>query len=120
VRLEEGKGGRGRGERTESRYWHIYVAERRVGHVYVDVVDEEPIGRHASIQIRVNKDQHGRGIGRVAYRLASERSGYDEIYAHMSKINAASRKAAAAAGYTVVQHPRVRQLLMRWTSPTRR
>ena len=114
VRLEEGKGSRGRGGGPGGHYWHIYVGDTRVGNVYVNVIDEPPVGKHASIQIQINKAQQGRGIGKVAYRLASEESGHDTVYAHMRKSNIASRKAAAAAGYEVVDDDRVRQLLMRW------
>jgi RimJ/RimL family protein N-acetyltransferase len=117
VRLEEGKGSRGRGEGPGGHYWHIHVGDRRVGNVYINLIDEEPVGLHASIQIQINKAQQGRGIGKIAYRLASEQSGHDTVYAHMRKSNVASRKAAEAAGYTSINDERVRQLLMRWNRP---
>lgn len=114
VGLDAGKGSKGRGDRPGGGYWHIHEGERRVGNVYINVIDEPPIGRHASIQIHINKADQGRGIASVAYRLASEASGHDTIYAHMRKSNIASRKAAQTAGYEVVEDDRVRQLLMRW------
>jgi RimJ/RimL family protein N-acetyltransferase len=114
IRLVEGKGSKDRGGGPGGGYWHIHVDDRRVGTVYVNVIDEPPIGRHASLQIHINKPDQGRKIARVAYRLASEASGHDMVFAHMRKSNIASRKAAEAAGYEVVDDDRVRQLLMRW------
>jgi RimJ/RimL family protein N-acetyltransferase len=114
VRLEEGRGSAGRGSGPGGHYWHIYANDKRAGNVYINLIDEDPVGEHASIQIQINKADQGRGIGSVAYRLASEQSQHDVVYAHMRKSNVASRKAAEAAGYEVVEDERVRQLLMRW------
>jgi RimJ/RimL family protein N-acetyltransferase len=69
---------------------------------------------HASIQIHVNQAQRGRGIGRIAYREACEQSGHDRIIAHMRKSNVASQRAAAAAGFEVVEDPAIAQLAMAW------
>jgi RimJ/RimL family protein N-acetyltransferase len=115
IRLERGKGSAGRGAGAGGRYWHIYQGDERVGNVYVNEIDEAPLGRHASLQIQINKAHQRRGIGKVAYRLASEDSGHDVVYAHMRKSNAGSRRAAQAAGYEVVEDDRIGQLLMRWT-----
>ncbi|MGI8624791.1 MAG: GNAT family N-acetyltransferase [Solirubrobacteraceae bacterium] len=115
VRLKQGKGSAGRGGGPGGKYWHIYVGEERVGNVYVNVIDEPPPGEHASLQIQINKTHQGLGIGKIAYRLASQGSGHDIVYAHMSKKNVASRKAAEAAGFEVIDDDRIRQLLMRWS-----
>jgi len=53
-------------------------------------------------------------IGRLAYRLAADASGYSEIWLHMRRSNIASRKAAEHAGFAVVDVPGRRQLMMRW------
>jgi hypothetical protein len=63
----------------------------------------------------VNKNLHGRGIGRTAYRMACEQSGHDSVFAHMRKGNLASQRAASLAGFEVVNDPAVAQLAMRWT-----
>jgi RimJ/RimL family protein N-acetyltransferase len=114
VRLERGRGSKGRGDGRGGNYWHVYAADRRAGHVYVNVVDDDSLGPHASIQIQINKALQGRGIGKIAYRLAAEQSGHDTVYAHMRKSNTASRRAAEAAGFHVLDAPGERQLLMRW------
>jgi RimJ/RimL family protein N-acetyltransferase len=114
VRLERGTGSPGRGGDPGGSYWHIFVGDTRAGNVYVNLIDEAPFGHHASIQIQVNQNWQGRGVGRVAYRLASEASGYNAVYAHMRKSNHGSRAAAEHAGYTVVEHPDLRQLAMVW------
>jgi len=114
VRLERGHGSKGRGDGPGATYWHIYVGDMRAGHVYINVVDDASIGTHASIQIQINKALQRRGIGKVAYQLAAEQSGYDTVYAHMRKSNIGSRRAAEAAGFEVVDDPLERQLLMRW------
>jgi RimJ/RimL family protein N-acetyltransferase len=78
------------------------------------MIDEPPIGRHASIQLKVNVAWQGRGVGSQVYLLASEASQHNTIYAHMRKSNLASRRAAERAGYTVVEDVDVPQLLMVW------
>lgn len=114
VRLAPGKGSVGRGGDPGGHYWHIYAGEARAGYVYINVIDEAPFGKHASIQIHINQAQRGRGIGRLAYRAASEQSGHDRIIAHMRKSNVASQRAAAAAGFEVVEDPAIAQLAMAW------
>lgn len=115
IRLVSGKGSTGRGGGLGGHYWHIYVGETRAGHIFINVINEEPFGEHASIQIQVNKSLHGRGIGKVAYRLACEQSKHDIIIAHMRKSNVPSQKAAEAAGFVVVDDPAISQLAMQWT-----
>ena len=118
IRLVAGKGGPDRGGGSGGHYWHIYAADTRAGHVYINMIDEEPFGKHASIQIQVNKNLHGRGIGKVAYKLACGQSGHDVVVAHMRKNNIASQKAAAAAGFVIVNDSTITQLAMRWTRQT--
>ena len=114
IRLVAGKGSPDRGGGPGGHYWHVYTGNTRAGHVYINVIDEEPFGKHASIQIQVNKSLQGRGVGKVAYRMACEQSRHDIVFAHMRKSNIASQKAAAAAGFVVVNDPAVSQLAMRW------
>ena len=117
ISLRAGKGSPGTGGDPGGRYWHIDLKGQRVGRVFINVIDEPPQGVHPSIQIFVNKDQQGRGIGTVAYRLACEASGYDQVYAHMRRSNAPSRKAATAAGFAPVDDPGNKQLTMVWCKP---
>ena len=114
VSLTRGKGSKGRGGPPDGKYWHVTVDGSRAGFVYINVIDEPPVGRHASIQIQLNATAQGRGIGRVAYRTAVDESGFDEVYAHMRKSNTASRKAAEHAGFVEVTDMPSAQLLMRW------
>ena len=95
-------------------YWHVIVDGTRAGFVYFNVIDEPPVGRHASIQIQLNTTAQSRGIGRVAYRMAVDESGFGEVYAHMRKSNTASRKAAEHAGFVEATDMPTAQLLMRW------
>lgn len=114
VRLQPGKGSKQRGGGPGGAYWHIYVGDKRVGNVYINVIHQPHLGEHASIQIQINKSEQGHGIGSIAYRLACDASQHDIVYAHMRKSNAPSRKAAKAAGFEVVKDERIMQLLMRW------
>lgn len=98
-------------------YWHIYLGETRVGHVYINLLEEDPFGKHASIQIHINKKHRDRGIGSVAYRLACNESGHFEIFANMRKSNIGSQKAAAKAGFEVVTVAGVTQFAMKWDKP---
>ena len=114
IRLLAGKGTPQRGGGPGGFYWHIYADQERAGNVFINLVDHPQFGRHASLQIQIHKRFHGRHIGRVAYRLACERSSYDTVYAHMRKSNLPSRKAAEAAGFRIVQSKRDPQLSMVW------
>ncbi|MBX9576412.1 MAG: hypothetical protein K2X07_12325 [Caulobacteraceae bacterium] len=114
VRLSRGKGGAETGGGPGGEAWSVFLKNSRAGRVYINWINEPPIGPHASIQIYLNRQSQGLGIGRIAYRLASEESQYDMIYAHMRKSNEASRRAAAAAGYEDVTPIDHSQCLMRW------
>lgn len=117
VRLVPGSGSAGHGGELGGHYWHIQVVGKRAGNVFINSIAHEILGRHASIQIHVNQDQRGRGIGRVAYRLACEMSEYDEVFAHMRKSNTPSRRAAEAAGFVAVNNRLITQLTMVWHRP---
>ncbi len=114
VTVERAKGTRSKGGGDGGEAWHICHSGEKVGDVYINLIDEPPLGPHASIQIYLNRRNQGLGIGRVGYRLASEASRYDTIYAHMRKANVASRRAAEEAGYVDASPSGFTQLIMRW------
>lgn len=112
VELVRIKGTPGRGGGREGEAWRVERDGVRAGIIFINVIEEPPIGRHASIQIFLNRASQGRGIGRIAYRKACEESGHDPIYAHMRRSNVASRRAAEAAGFRDVTPDRHAQLIM--------
>lgn len=115
VILEEGKGGKGTGGGDGGFFWRVKVDGSSAGKVYINWINEPPIGPHASIQIFLNKTSQGKHIGRWAYKQACELSGYDTVYAHMRKSNTASQLASQHAGFSVcTAFPTYRQLLMKW------
>jgi RimJ/RimL family protein N-acetyltransferase len=114
VAIERVKGTPGKGGDSGGEAWHICVGREKVGDIYINLIEEPQVGRHASIQIYLNQKSQGSGIGRVAYRLASEASQYDVVYAHMRKANVASRRAAEEAGYVDASPPGYTQLIMKW------
>lgn len=114
VALVAGKGSKSSGGGPGGSYWHIHVGEQRAGKIFINVIDESPLGQHASIQIFLNQRSQGRRIGRVAYRLACEACGHDTVYAHMRKSNVASRRAAEEAGFVADETPGHTQLVMVW------
>lgn len=114
VELVPTKGTPGKGGGPGGYSWVIMAGGERAGVIYINFIDETPVGKHASIQIFLNQKSQGRGVGRVAYRLASEASRYEEVYAHMRKANVASRRAAEGAGYVDVSPPGFTQLIMKW------
>jgi len=65
-----GTPGKGKGPGGEK--WRIEVGGVRAGEVYINVIDEPPIGHHASLQIHLNIKNQGRGIGRVGYAKACQ------------------------------------------------
>ncbi len=112
VYLAPVKGTADRGGGPGGEAWRIDVNGKRAGVIFINQIDEPPVGRHASIQIYLNKPSQGRHIGRVAYRKAAEVSEYAVIYAHMRKSNTASRRAAEEAGFVEDDRPGHPQLLM--------
>lgn len=118
VNLVRTKGTPGRGGGSGGEAWRIDVEAKRAGIVFINLIDEPPVGPHASIQIYLNVPNQGRHIGRVAYRIACEASSYDMIYAHMRKSNVASRRAAEEAGFQEDERPGHPQLLMVWRRHT--
>jgi RimJ/RimL family protein N-acetyltransferase len=112
VRLVPTRGGKGRGGDVGGEAWRIEADGKRAGVVFINLVEEEPIGRHASIQIYLNAASRGRKIGRIAYRKACEASKYGTVYAHMQKANVASRRAAEEAGFIDVSPPGLVQLIL--------
>mgnify|MGYP000867393597 CR=1 FL=1 len=106
-------GHREKGDGPDGEYWDVEVDGRRAGEVFVNVIDEPPLGRHASMQIFLNQPDQGKGIGRIAYRLAAEASRHGTLHLHMRKSNEASRLAAEAAGFRDVTPPESRQLVLR-------
>lgn len=115
VELVAGKGSQDRGGGPGGYYWHIYTEGNRAGYVCINCIDEPPIGRHTSIQIHINQNMRGKGIGSVAYRLACEMSNYNQVFAHMRKSNVASQRAAENAGFCPFDCPGFRQHVMVWT-----
>lgn len=114
VALVEGKGSPERGGGPGGHYWHIHVSDKRAGYIFINVIEDEFFGKHASVQIHLNKTQRGKQIGRVAYRLACEQSGHAVVYAHMRKNNVASMRAAEEAGFKVIDDDRIPQRHMVW------
>lgn len=117
VEIKKGKGSAKTGGGKGGYFWWVYTtdakAEKKAGKVYINFINEDPVGEHASIQIFLNKASQGKHIGRWAYKKACEASSYDLVYAHIRKSNLASIRAAEAAGF-VKCFPRAPQLIMRW------
>lgn len=109
---------KGKGDGVGGEYWEVQVDGKRAGEVFVNLIDEAPLGRHASLQIFLSKPQQGKGIGRIAYRMAADASRHDPIFLHMRKANIASRLAAEAAGFSNVSPPTVTQLILRRAKPS--
>ncbi len=114
VNLVSVKGTRDRGGGPGGQAWRIEVKGKRAGIVFINFIDEPPIGPHASIQIYLNAPSQGRKIGRVGYRQACEASPYNAVYAHIRKSNVASWRAAEEAGFVDVTPTDAIQKVMIW------
>lgn len=115
VKLQQGKGSKQTGGGPGGFFWKILYKEKSAGKVFINRIEEEPLGEHASIQIFLNKSSQGKHIGRIAYQKACALSDYEQVYAHMSKQNLASYRAALAAGFKELNIKGVPQRLMKWT-----
>lgn len=113
VALVAKRGRKGKGDKPGGEYWEVQLDGKRVGEVFINLIDEQPIGVHASLQIFLNVKDQGKGVGRIAYRMAAEASQHDMIYLHMRKSNDASRIAAQVAGFTDVSPAEVTQLILK-------
>lgn len=117
VVLVRTRGTLGRGAGPGGEAWRIDAAGTRAGVVFINYIDEPPVGKHASIQIYLNASSQGRRIGRVGYRRACEASKYSTIYAHMQQKNVASIRAAEEAGFVDATPPGHSQVIMVWKRP---
>jgi RimJ/RimL family protein N-acetyltransferase len=95
-------------------YWHIHNAGKRAGHVSIDCRESQGRPKDASIDIFLNKQSRGRGIGTIAFRQACELSGLPEVFASIRKSNVASRIAAQRAGFVPLHDEPSGELLMIW------
>ena len=109
--LVRGRGSKNTGGGSGGFFWHIYYKDKKVGKVFINynVDKQEPY-----IQIFVNKNYQGKGIGRIAYKKACEASGYDRIFAEIRKSNIPSIKAAEAAGFVAIGKTPSGQIKMVW------
>ena len=107
------KGTPKRGGGPGGEAWAIEADGERAGTVFINLIEEPPIGKHASLQIFLNRESQGRQIGRLAYRAACDASVYNVVYAHMRKSNIASRRAAEEAGFADVTPAGHSQLIMK-------
>lgn len=115
VVLIPGGGTKASGGGPGGHYWNIFHQGMKAGKVFINFINEEPLGEHASLQIFLNKASQGKHIGRYAYIKACEQSQYDKVFAYMSKKNVASIRAAAAAGFVEILTNATRQVVMEWT-----
>jgi len=107
-------GTKGKGQGVGGEKWRVEVNGVRAGKAFINVIDEPPLGRHASLQVFLNIKNQGKGIGRIVYAKACQQSQHNTIYAHMRKSNIASRRSAEAAGFVDVTPPNVTQLILKW------
>lgn len=115
VELLQRPGPKSKGDGAGGEYWDVMVDGARAGEVFVNVIDEPPLGKHASMQIFLNVSDQGKGVGRAAYLKAAEASAHDPLYLHMRKSNHPSRLAAEAAGFRIAALPGVAQLILKRT-----
>lgn len=115
VTLVRTQGHKDKGDGPGGEYWDVLVAGVRAGEVFVNVIAEPPLGKHASMQIFLNQTHQGKGVGRAAYRKAADASRHDPLYLHMRKSNLASKLAAEAAGFEDVTPQGKVQLILRRT-----
>lgn len=113
VQLVRSRGTPKRGGGPGGEAWVIEAGGVRAGTVFINVIEEPPLGKHASLQIFLNRESQGRQIGRLAYRAACDASEYNVVYAHMRKSNIASRRAAEEAGFADVTPAGHSQLIMK-------
>lgn len=113
VVLTSRKGSPGRGGGRGGEAWRVDVAGRRAGVAFINLIDEPPLGLHASVQVHLNLAHQGRGIGRIVFAKAFDSSRYDTVYAHVRKSNVASRRALEYAGFVDATPDSHQQIILR-------
>ena len=107
--------GRSTKPKSFRRYWHVFYNGRPAGRVFIVVQkpdsEDDP---DASITVELNEASRGRGIGTLAFRKASELSGFKKVYATMRKSNIASRIAATRAGFRSPRSEPGKELVLVW------
>lgn len=114
VELVRGKLAKNKKNPPDNYFWNIFFRQQRAGKVSIDLIDEPHLGRHASIQIFLNKASQGKHIGRIAYAKACTLSHYDVVYASMRRNNIASYRSAQAAQFREIKNKTYKQCVMRW------
>lgn len=101
-------------EKSGVEYWNIFANGKRAGKAFIEIVSDKTLGKCPMIQIFLNKQSQGKGIGSIAYKKACKLSQYKTIYAEMRKSNIASIKAAKHAGFVEKVIPGKKQVVMVW------
>jgi hypothetical protein len=96
-------------------FWHVFHKGSRAGRAFIVALNPESKDHpDASITVELNEASQGRGIGTIAFRRASELSGYIEVSASIKKSNIASKIAASRAGFEILEDEPGRALVMVW------
>lgn len=114
VELIRGKLSKSKKCPPDNYFWKVFFRDTSAGKVSINLMDESPLGKHASIQIFLNKGAQGKHIGRIAYAKACNLSHYDVVYASMRRNNIASFKSAQAAGFREMKNKQHMQRVMKW------
>ena len=94
-------------------YWRVLYSGQPAGRVSINCVHRGG-EMDASIDVQLNRESRGRGIGTIVFRRACELSGLTEVLASIRKGNLASRFAVARAGFIPLEAQPSGELLMVW------
>jgi RimJ/RimL family protein N-acetyltransferase len=94
-------------------YWRVLYLGQSAGRVSINCLEGSE-GVDASIDVQLNRQSRGRGIGTIVFRRACELSGLNDVVASIRKGNIASQIAAERAGFVPLEEQRSGELLMIW------
>ncbi|MEY2564981.1 MAG: hypothetical protein QOH88_3174 [Verrucomicrobiota bacterium] len=96
------------------QYWRVFFKGVQAGRAFIVAQKPDRKDPDASITVELNQKSRGRGIGSIAFRKASELSGYPQVYASMRKGNIASQIAATRAGFVPSAEEASNELVLVW------
>ena len=97
--------------------WHVFHEGKRAGRVAIVCHEKAGLPPGPTIDVQLNKNSQGRGLGTVVFRRAAELSKRPKILAVIARKNIASRLAAERAGYSQITDGANKDLVLVWRQP---
>lgn len=96
------------------QFWHVFVGTGKAGRAWLSKPSAKMESGTAFITVEISEKWRGRGVGSLAFRLASEHSGLDVVKAEARKSNLASHRAMETAGFVRISDTAIGEAQFEW------